>query len=243
MQSSPRRPRFVRAREGLLPVPLADRRRASPVTGRPTSDRLPVHPGRAAAPGCRLAGDPRARSPSVDTGACPCEPAEGLLPASSHRICLKLIAAAPRRPGRPCRVSLLPQSDRALVISSISRPSVIGRFADPAGQDLQRSSHAKDGLEQGCGRHDPRPARRQPCASPTRGPGGPPRKERASLWPAAEPRAPGEGILDDLLGRGAILPAADIGALAWLEFLVDVEEVADLGPQVPGTSARSRMPS
>jgi hypothetical protein len=36
---------------------------------------------------------------------------------------------------------------------------------------------------------------------------------------------PGEGILNDLLGCGAVLPAPEVGALAWLQFLVDVEEI------------------
>ena len=52
---------------------------------------------------------------------------------------------------------------------------------------------------------------------------------------AASGRAagPGERRLDDPLGLGAVLPAADISALARLQLFVDVEEVADLGGEMP----------
>ena len=43
----------------------------------------------------------------------------------------------------------------------------------------------------------------------------------------------GERRLDDPLGLGAVLPAADVGALAWLQFLIDLEELADLGEKMP----------
>ena len=49
---------------------------------------------------------------------------------------------------------------------------------------------------------------------------------------------PDPGLADDVLCGGAVLPAAHVGALAGFQFLVDVEEVADLVEQVAGHVAQ-----
>jgi hypothetical protein len=51
------------------------------------------------------------------------------------------------------------------------------------------------------------------------------------------------GRLDCLLGPGAVPPAKHLRTGARLELLVDVEEVADLGPQMAGTSSSSLTPA
>src|SRR5450755_4657264 len=43
-----------------------------------------------------------------------------------------------------------------------------------------------------------------------------------------------EGGIDDFYCRGTVLPAANVGVLPRLQFLVDVEEMPDLGGNVRG---------
>ena len=57
------------------------------------------------------------------------------------------------------------------------------------------------------------------------------------------PTGPGPGLADDVLRGGVVLPAAHVGALAGFQFLVDVEEVADLVEQVAGHVAQERRRS